>query len=95
MLRAANPVVATYARADWLDVRISAVDERDAGGRIVRSAREVLETAEVAVRDTLGGHVWPRVRRRGPTSSRRPRRVPASGSPSSRRHARGARRAAV
>jgi len=57
MLRAANPVVATYARADWLDVRISAVDERDAGGRIVRSAREVLETAEVAVRDTLGGHV--------------------------------------
>ena len=27
MLRRANPVVATYARADWLDVRVSAVDE--------------------------------------------------------------------
>src|ERR1700690_1646458 len=46
MLRAANPVVATYARADWLDVRISAVDERDAGGRVVRPALQVLETAE-------------------------------------------------
>jgi nicotinamide-nucleotide amidase len=57
MLRATNPVVATYARADWLDVRISAVDERDAGRRVVRPARQVLATAEVAVRDTLGGHV--------------------------------------
>ncbi len=27
MLRRANPVVATYARADWLDVRVTAVDE--------------------------------------------------------------------
>ena len=57
MLRAANPVVATYARADWLDVRISAVDERDADGRVVRPARQVLATAEGAVRDTLAGHV--------------------------------------
>ncbi len=57
MLRAANPVVATYARADWLDVRISAVDERDAGGRVVRPAWQVLETADAAVRGTLGGHV--------------------------------------
>jgi len=31
MLRRANPVVATYARADWLDVRVSAVDEPAAG----------------------------------------------------------------
>ncbi len=57
MLRAANPVVATYARADWLDVRISAVDERDAGGRVVRPALQVLETAAGAVRETLAGHV--------------------------------------
>ncbi len=57
MLRAANPVVATYARADWLDVRISAVDERDAVGRVVRPAIVVLETAEWAIRGTLLGHV--------------------------------------
>ncbi len=57
MLRAANPVVATYARADWLDVRISAVDERDAEGRVVRPASQVLEAADGAVRETLGGHV--------------------------------------
>ncbi|HEX7473172.1 MAG TPA: molybdopterin-binding protein, partial [Candidatus Limnocylindrales bacterium] len=31
MLRRANPVVATYARADWLDVRVSAVDDPAAG----------------------------------------------------------------
>ena len=32
LLRRANPIVATYARADWLDVRISAVDEPDPAG---------------------------------------------------------------
>ena len=32
MLRRANPVVATYARADWLDVRVSAVDDAAAAG---------------------------------------------------------------
>jgi hypothetical protein len=57
MLRAANPVVATYARADWLDIRISAVDERDGPGRVTRPAREVLADAEVAIRDLLAGHV--------------------------------------
>jgi nicotinamide-nucleotide amidase len=31
MLRRANPVVATYARADWLDIRVSAVDDPAAG----------------------------------------------------------------
>jgi nicotinamide-nucleotide amidase len=57
MLRAANPVVATYARADWLDVRISAVDETDAAGRVVRSAAEILEGATSAVREILEGFV--------------------------------------
>ncbi len=57
MLRAANPVVATYARADWLDVRISAVDELDVPGRVTRPAREVLEDTELAIRDMLAGHV--------------------------------------
>jgi nicotinamide-nucleotide amidase len=57
MLRAANPVVATYARADWLDVRISAVDERDAAGRVTRPAADVLASAEAAIRDLLEGFV--------------------------------------
>ncbi len=57
MLRAANPIVATYARADWLDVRISAVDERDAGDRVTRPAAEVLEVATADVRARLEGFV--------------------------------------
>ena len=57
MLRAANPVVATYARADWLDVRISAVEERDAAGRVARSADEVLEATTTSIREMLADHV--------------------------------------
>ena len=38
MLRRANPVVATYARADWLDVRVSAVDEPAAAAGIPSGA---------------------------------------------------------
>ncbi len=56
MLRAANPAVATYARADWLDVRISAVDET-ADGRVVRRAAEAVAAAEATVRRVLAGHV--------------------------------------
>jgi nicotinamide-nucleotide amidase len=40
MLRRANPVVATYARADWLDVRVSAVDEPAAGAAGVPSGAD-------------------------------------------------------
>ncbi len=57
MLRAANPVVATYARADWLDVRISAIDERDPDGRVVRPASAVLDDTERAIREILAAHV--------------------------------------
>ncbi len=57
MLRAANPVVATYARADWLDVRISAVDETTDDGGPGRQAAEVLAAAEATVRAALAGHV--------------------------------------
>jgi nicotinamide-nucleotide amidase len=57
MLRAANPVVATYARADWLDVRISAVDETGADGRVVRSATEILEGVASSVHEILEGFV--------------------------------------
>ncbi len=57
MLRAPNPVVATYARADWLDVRIAAVDELDADGRVKRTAAEVLDASTATVRSILAGHV--------------------------------------
>lgn len=58
MLRAPNPVVATYARADWLDVRIAAVDEPARDGSAAVPAAAVLAQAEAAVRQRLGGWVW-------------------------------------
>jgi nicotinamide-nucleotide amidase len=54
LLRAANPVVATYARTDAVDVRISAVAE--AG----RSPAELVEEAAAAVLAAVGDHVWGR-----------------------------------
>ncbi len=57
MLRSRNPVVATYARADWLDVRIAAIDEIDAGGHVTRPAGDVLRAAEASIREILSGHV--------------------------------------
>jgi competence/damage-inducible protein CinA-like protein len=53
MLRAAEPLVATYARADAVDVRISS---RAAGSGA--SAREVVEVTASRVADLLDGHVW-------------------------------------
>jgi nicotinamide-nucleotide amidase len=58
MLRRVNPVVATYARADWLDVRVSAVDEPPADGVPARTADTIVEEAVANVRVTLAGHVW-------------------------------------
>lgn len=52
MLRAPNPVVATYARADAVDVRISAVDEPS------RTATAIGEAAETAIRSLVGEYVW-------------------------------------
>jgi nicotinamide-nucleotide amidase len=57
MLRTDNPIVATYARAEWLDVRITAIDDRDADGRIVRSARALLDETTARVRQLLEGFV--------------------------------------
>ncbi|MCU0506182.1 MAG: molybdopterin-binding protein [Chloroflexi bacterium] len=57
MLRRANPVVATYARADWLDVRISAVDEPDPAGGPPVPARTILDETTEAVRAALAEHV--------------------------------------
>jgi nicotinamide-nucleotide amidase len=58
MLRRANPVVATYARADWLDVRVTAVDEPAADGVPARTAEAILEETVTDVRATLAGYVW-------------------------------------
>ncbi len=48
MLRATNPLVATYARAEAVDVRISAVADGD------RSADDLVEAAAEAVLGHLG-----------------------------------------
>jgi nicotinamide-nucleotide amidase len=52
MLRATNPLVATYARADAVDVRISAVADGD------RSADDLVEATAAAVLGHLGSYVW-------------------------------------
>lgn len=57
LLRGRNPEVATYARADWLDVRVSAVDERGSDGAVTRPAAELLEATVAAIRDELEGFV--------------------------------------
>lgn len=60
ILRAANPIVATYARADAVDVRISAVAEAGGDGRPGRSADELVDEAEAIVLAALGEYVWGR-----------------------------------
>ncbi|MFM2106874.1 MAG: putative CinA-like protein [Chloroflexota bacterium] len=60
LLRTANPVVATYARADAVDVRISASDETRTDGEAPRSAEELVDEAEAIVLDALGPYVWGR-----------------------------------
>ncbi|MEO8570821.1 MAG: molybdopterin-binding protein [Chloroflexota bacterium] len=52
LLRAGNPVVATYARVEAVDVRISAVDGDG------RSADELVESTAASVLNQLGGYVW-------------------------------------
>ncbi len=54
LLRRTNPEVATYARADAVDVRISAVG---GGGR---TAEDLLDDAEEIVVAALGQHIWAR-----------------------------------
>jgi nicotinamide-nucleotide amidase len=56
ILRRTNPEIATYARADAVDVRISAT------GRRGRSADALLDEAEALVIERLGGYVWARGR---------------------------------
>jgi hypothetical protein len=52
MLRAVNPIVATYARAEAVDIRISATAEAP------RTAASLVEAAAVIVLERLGDHVW-------------------------------------
>jgi len=52
LLRASNPIVATYARAEAVDVRISAV------GNGVERAADLVEAATAAVLETIGEYVW-------------------------------------
>jgi nicotinamide-nucleotide amidase len=54
MLRATDPVVATYARADAVDVRISA---RGADANGAPAAERVAATTDRVI-GILGGHVW-------------------------------------
>lgn len=52
VLRAGNPVVATYARVEAVDVRISAVADGS------RSAEAIVGSAAAIVLDRLGDYVW-------------------------------------
>jgi nicotinamide-nucleotide amidase len=52
LLRAENPIVATYARADAVDVRVSAAD---GGGR---TAAALVDEASAAVLGAVGRYVW-------------------------------------
>jgi nicotinamide-nucleotide amidase len=52
LLRASNPIVATYARADAVDVRISAIAEPR------HPAASLMAKAEAAVLAAVGEHVW-------------------------------------
>ena len=60
MLRASNPVIATYARADAVDVRISATAEDHGGDGEHRTAAAIADDAEAAVTALLGEHIWAR-----------------------------------
>ena len=64
LLRSANPSVATYARADAVDVRISALDEGRPGsadpGASALTAAQLADQAEAEVVRAVGDHVWAR-----------------------------------
>jgi nicotinamide-nucleotide amidase len=58
LLAGTRPLVATYARADAVDIRIwTHADEGDAE---LRRAEELVEAAEARIVELLGDHVWAR-----------------------------------
>ena len=96
MLRRPDPEVATYARLEAVDVRVSA------SVTVAGSAAEAVEAAAAVVRERLGDHVWAegdttwataigerlgqrvggsRSRRSGPAASSRRSSATSSGSP--------------
>jgi nicotinamide-nucleotide amidase len=60
LLRQVNPEVATYARADAVDVRLSAVGRAAGQGSPARTAEELLDEVEPAILAAVGEHVWAR-----------------------------------
>ena len=60
LLRAPNPVVATYARADAVDVRISARPEPDVAGdgSGPRSPQAIVGATAARIQELLGDHIW-------------------------------------
>ena len=60
LLRAPNPVVATYARSDAVDVRIAARPDGGNGTGRPRSAAQVADAAEAEVLAAVGEYVWAR-----------------------------------
>jgi nicotinamide-nucleotide amidase len=60
LLRAADPVVATYARADAVDIRISSSRDgsRNDGSPDAGSAAERVDAMTERVRALIGDHVW-------------------------------------
>src|SRR4051794_17702299 len=52
LLRRTNPIIATYARVEAVDVRVSAVADGD------RTAQELVEEASATVLDHVGTYVW-------------------------------------
>ncbi len=57
MLRNTNPEVATYARAEAVDVRISALTQRDPTG-VTRTAEALVEDAAATVTERLSANIW-------------------------------------
>ena len=61
LLRRGNPEVATYARADAVDVRMSAVGRAQTDPTdLARTATELLDEVEPVVLAAVGEHVWAR-----------------------------------
>jgi nicotinamide-nucleotide amidase len=60
LLRQANPEIATYARAEAVDVRMSAVGRAESASGPARTATELLDEVEPLVQAAVGEHVWAR-----------------------------------
>ncbi len=58
LLRGQNPEVATYARAEAVDVRVSAVGVEASGPGEARTAAELVEAASAVVQERLGSYIW-------------------------------------